>query len=84
MKQTRSSLILSGVLFVLTLHAGYFFMLLLSSVDFFQNYPFQDVLSGTLPECQTFLDPDQDRHSVGPDLDPNCLQRLSADDKSQR
>ena len=21
------------------------------------------------------LDPDQDRHSVGPDLDPNCLQR---------
>ena len=30
------------------------------------------------------LDPDQDRHSVGPDLDPNCLQRLSADDKSHR
>ena len=28
------------------------------------------------------LDPDQDKHSVGPDLDPNCLQRLSADDKS--
>ena len=27
-------------------------------------------------------DPDQERHSVGPDLDPNCLQRLSADDKS--
>ena len=23
------------------------------------------------------LDPDQDRHSVGPDLDPNCLQRHS-------
>ena len=28
------------------------------------------------------LDPDQERHSVGPDLGPNCLQRLSADDKS--
>ena len=28
------------------------------------------------------LDPDQDRHSVGPDLGPNCLQRKSADDKS--
>ena len=28
------------------------------------------------------LDPEQDRHSVGPDLGPNCLQRLSADDKS--
>ena len=25
-------------------------------------------------------DPDQARHFVGPDLDPNCLQRLSADD----
>ena len=24
------------------------------------------------------LDPDQDRRSVGPDLGPNCLQRLSA------
>ena len=28
------------------------------------------------------LDPDQDRSYVGPDLGPNCLQRLSADDKS--
>ena len=25
------------------------------------------------------LDPDQARHKVGPDLGPNCLQRLSAD-----
>ena len=25
------------------------------------------------------LDPDQDRHSVGPDLGPNCLQRFSTD-----
>ena len=28
------------------------------------------------------LEPDQDRRFVGPDLGPNCLQRLSADDKS--
>ena len=28
------------------------------------------------------LNPDQARHFVGPDLDPNCLQRLSADNKS--
>ena len=28
------------------------------------------------------LDPDQDRHSIGLDLGPNCLQRLLADDKS--
>ena len=27
------------------------------------------------------LDPDQDRHSVSPDLSLNCLQRFSADDK---
>ena len=25
------------------------------------------------------LDPDQDRHYVGPDLGPNCLRWLSAD-----
>ena len=30
------------------------------------------------------LDPDQDRQNVGPDLDPNCLQRLSADDSSRQ
>ena len=30
------------------------------------------------------LDPDQARHFVRPDLGPNCLQRLSADDKSRR
>ena len=28
------------------------------------------------------LDPDQAQHFVGPDLGPNCLQRLSADEKS--
>ena len=28
------------------------------------------------------LDLDQDRHSVGPDLGPNCFQKLSADIKS--
>ena len=27
------------------------------------------------------LDPDQDQHYVGPDLGPNCLQRLSEDNK---
>ena len=30
------------------------------------------------------LGPDQDRHSVGPDLGPNCLQRLIADNKIRR
>ena len=27
------------------------------------------------------LDPDQDGHSVGPDVGPNCLQRFPADDQ---
>ena len=27
------------------------------------------------------LDPDQDRHFVGPNLGPNCLQRLPEDGK---
>ena len=30
------------------------------------------------------LDPDQVQHFVGPNLGPNCLQRLSADDTRQR
>ena len=29
------------------------------------------------------LDPDQAQHFVGPDLGPNCLQRISADDTSR-
>ena len=29
------------------------------------------------------LDPDQARYFVGPDLGPNCLQRLSADNKGK-
>ena len=30
------------------------------------------------------FNPDQDQQNVGPDLCPNCLQRSSVDDKSQR
>ena len=30
------------------------------------------------------LDPGQDQHSVGPDLGPNCLHRLLADDTSSK
>ena len=53
-------------------------MLLLSSADFFKINFKKKILSGTLVN----LNPDQDRHNVGPDLGSNCLQRLSADDKS--
>ena len=40
------------------------------------------ILSG-LPSVSNSLDPDQARHFVGPDLGPNCLQKLSADDTSR-
>ena len=30
------------------------------------------------------FNPDQDRRSVGPDLGPNCLQKIFADDQSRR
>ena len=33
----------------------------------------------TLSDLCNSLDPDQDRHSGCPDLDPNCLPRLSTD-----
>ena len=40
------------------------------------NYLFQKILSGTHAiRVSNDLDPDQDRHSVGPGLGPNCLQR---------
>ena len=52
-------------------------MLLLSSADFFFK----------INVFKRGMDPDQDGQSVGPDLSPNCLQRISAlsrDDKSCR
>ena len=45
-------------------------MLLLSSADFFQK-----IISEALSECQNEWI-QQDQHFVGPDLGPNCLQRL--------
>ena len=51
--------------------------MLLSSADFFL-ITFSIILSGTLS-----LEPDQDRHSVNPDLGLNCLQGFSADNKSR-
>ena len=49
----------------------------LSSADF-QNQLFPKNLSETLSVWNR-LDPDQEQHFVVPDLDLNCLQRLSAD-----
>ena len=51
-------------------------MLLLSSADLFQINFFKNTF-----RVSNGLDPDQDRRSVGPDLGPNSLQMLSADNK---
>ena len=56
-------------------------MLLLSSADFLSKLTFSKNSFRNIIRVSNGLNPDQDRHSVGPDLDPNCLQRLSVDDK---
>ena len=52
-------------------NSSYFVLL---SADFFKNQLFQIILSETLSEF----------HSVRPELAQDCLQRLSADNKSRR
>ena len=51
----------------------------LLSVDFF----FFFCINFFKKKSSDSLDPDQARHVVGLDLGPDCLQRLSADDKSR-
>ena len=55
----------------------------LSSADFFSKSTFLKKISG-IPSVSNNLDPDQGGHFVGPDLGPNCLQWLSADDISRQ
>ena len=43
----------------------------------------KQILSG-IPSVSNSLDPDQAQQCTGPDLGPNCLQRLSADDTSRQ
>ena len=47
---------------------------------FFQNQFFSKFFFRITIIVSNSLDPDQARHFVGPDLGPNCLQKLSADD----
>ena len=48
-------------------------MLLLSPADFFKIIFFKNSFRNTIRVSNSFV-PDQDRRSVGPDLDPKCLQ----------
>ena len=51
-------------------------MALMSSTDFLKQNSFRNTI-----RVSNSLDRDQDRQFVGPDLSPNCLQRLFAIDK---
>ena len=55
----------------------FFFML-----TFFYQLSFKNSFRNTII-VSNGLDPDQDRHAVGPDLGSNCLQRLSVDDENR-
>ena len=57
-------------------------MLLLPAADFFKIKTFSKNSFRNTIRVSNGLDPDQDQHSVEPDLEPNCLQKLSADEKS--
>ena len=59
-------------------------MLLLLSADFFSKLTFSKYSSRNTRTVSNSLDQDKDPRFVGPDLDPNCFQRLSADKKSHR
>ena len=55
-------------------------MFFLSSADFFQIQFFLKKLFRNTIRVSNSWDPNQTRRFVGPDLGPNCLQKLSADD----
>ena len=56
-------------------------MLFLSSADYSKLTFSKKSFRNTVSECQTVLNPDQDRLNVGPYLGPSCLKRLSTDNK---
>ena len=59
-------------------------MRFLSSSEFFSKFTFSKNSFKNTIKVSNDLDPDQDRHSIGPDLGTYCLQRLSVDDKNHR
>ena len=61
----------------LHLHAELLFILkLLLSADFISKLTFSKKSFMNTIRVSNCLDPDHDRLSVGPNLGPNCLQRL--------
>ena len=69
-----------GVCILISLHAGYVCMYL-SAADFFSILTFSNIYFRSTIRVSNSFDTDKARRDVGPGLGPNCLQRLSADDK---
>ena len=65
------------------MHVGNFLMPFVIC-GFFSKSPFSKNSFNNTIRVSYSLDPDQARHFVGPDLGPNCLQRLLADDISKQ
>ena len=62
---------------------GNFYALVVVRLPFSKNNFFINIFRNTII-LSNGLDPDQGRRSVGTDLGPNWLQRLSADDKAKK
>ena len=62
----------SGPMFCLSWSGSKLFAKVIRRQMLFSKHAFRNTI-----RVSNGLDPDQDRHSVGPDLGPNCLQRLS-------
>ena len=54
-------------------------LLIFFKINFFSKNSFRNTI-----RVSNSSDPDQARHFVGPDLGPNCLQKLSPDDTSRQ
>ena len=63
---------------------GNFAYSFLSADIFFQNQLFRKISFRNTTRVSNSLDPDQARHFVRPDLDPNCLRNLSSEDSSRQ
>ena len=59
-------------------------MIFLSSADNFQHNFFQNIFSGNNLRESNRLDSDQAQHFVRPNVDPNYLQRSSAEASKER
>ena len=58
-------------------------MIFMSYADFFRNELLRKMNTNYNISVLNSLDQDKAGHSVRPDLDPNCLQRLLAEDTSR-